>query len=84
MIADEEFNVYSDDAIGKPLDIPNRPPEEAMEPNESFIEMAESVLENPLLAYDIDSRIWPEIEALVIDLKAEQIEPKAEPLEPGY
>jgi len=72
------------DAAIAPRDIPDRPPEEAMYPNESFIEMAESVLENPLLAYDIDSRIWPEIEALVIDLKAEQIEPKAESVEPGY
>jgi hypothetical protein len=67
-----------------PRDIPHRPPEEAMYPNESFIEMAESVLENPLLAYDIDSRIWPEIEALVVDLKAEQMEPKPESVEPGY
>ena len=58
------------------------PPEEVAEPDESLAEIAESTLQNPTMAEEIPPEIWPEIEDLMIDLEAEELED--EPIEPSY
>ena len=44
----------STDIIEPIYDMPDRPPEEFAEPAETLEEMAEAVLEDPLLAYDLE------------------------------
>ncbi len=61
---------------------PEIPPEEA-EFNPDLAELAEEVLENPVLADEVPPEIWSEIEVLVEDLEAEQ-EPDIEGIEPSY
>lgn len=84
-LADEEVDEKSDDATVEPVDIPYRPPEEAMRPAETIEEIAQAVLDDPLLAQDLEPEVLRDVEVLVHDyLPLEQLEPEEEHVEPGY
>jgi hypothetical protein len=75
------------DSEVRPTDIPERPPEEAMEPPESAEEIAKMVAEDPVLARDLEPEMLADIEILYNELELEleleeQVEPEEETIEP--
>lgn len=83
MFADEENNDESGDVTPEPEDIPDRPPEEAMRPAETIEEIAQAVLEDPLVALDLEPEIRRDVEDLVYEIASKELEPE-EDVEPGY
>jgi len=81
-LADERTSDESTDAAIESRDIPDRPPEETVEPPEAVEEIAAGVIEDPLLAYDLEPELLQDVETLLADL-AEEVEPE-ELLELGY
>jgi len=69
-----------EEAVSEPVELP---PEESAEPAESVEELAEAVMEDPVLASDLEPEMLAEIESFVNDLEAEELEPEEEYVEPG-
>jgi len=74
--------VVDPEGIVESVDIPERPPEEAMEPPDSVGEIAKMVVEDPVLALDLEPEMLADIEALYNELKLElepeeQVEPES-------
>jgi hypothetical protein len=84
ILADEEGHDESGDAAIEFRGIPDRPPEEAMKPAETIEEIDAAVMEDSLVALDLEPEALRDVEALEHDLAAEELEPEEENLEPGY